>query len=208
MGDKKMRKILHYYTQYNLGGTETVIMNILTNLENKKYKFFLLSQKDGNLDNKFLNLGIPLAKIKKDKNFYSNLQKYFEENNFDVIHVHNCSEMGSVLKIAKKANIKIRIAHSHSARNDLHSIFKVYKFFKTRLIEKNANIFLGCSKDDILWLFPTKHQDAEIFYNAVDIKKFEFSAIHRDDKRRILKVNDDTIVFLTVARLSKEKNHN
>lgn len=202
-----MIKVLQVYPQFNLGGTEKVITTIFDNIDKTKYEFYFLAEKKGSLDDIIIKKGGKFIYINNDENYSDKLYELFVKEKFDIIHTHTSAAMGDVLKIAKKANIKKRIAHSHNSRTDLNKIFWVIKRYTTLKIENNANIFYACSKIASKWLFPRNVNNTKIIYNSIDIEKYKFNGEYK--KNQIfdkLNINKNDKVIINVGRLVKQKN--
>lgn len=200
-----MIKVLHYYTQYNLGGTEKVIFSILSGIDKEKFDCFFLAQNPGTDDQKLKEIGVKLNYIDFKKNYKKELYNFFVNNNFDIIHVHNCKEMKLILKIAKRANIPTRIIHSHVSRGDLNKIFWLLKAIKSYSITKYANKFFACSNEAAKWLFPTKIKEKIIIRNGIDIGRFKFDLEKRTKTRKEYNL-ENLFVLCTVSRIEKTKN--
>lgn len=202
----KKIKVLHYYTQFNLGGTEKVISTILNNVDKERFECYFLSLKQGTNENELNKEKITILRVNSN-NFENELFDIFIKYGIDVLHVHNCKEMNRVLKVAKKCGIKIRIAHSHVARVGAKFIVKFLKSIKSIPTEIYANRYIACSLDAAKWLFPHKLSDSTIIFNAVKYEKFKFDSEKREKTRKKLRLCDDEFLITMVSRLSNEKNH-
>lgn len=120
-----------------------------------------------------------------------------QEGPYDVIHCHNYFEAGIVLKAAKKLNVPIRIAHSHScmpiARRKIHR--RAYNYIYRKLILKNATTCLACSKVAGKYLFG-KDASYSVIPNPVDTERFAFSP----------ETNINPWSFIQVGRYAFPKN--
>ena len=201
---KNMIKILYVYPQFNLGGTEMVLLNIIKNLKHN-YDITLLAEKKGNFEQEFEKYGAKIKYISFNDN--EKIYNFLKDENFDVIHTNTCAEMGQILKLSQKAGINIRIAHSHNARTDLPKLTRLLKIFKSRDIEKYANIFFACSIEAAKWLFPIKYRKSIIVKNGINIEDFKFNNLEKKRIRKQYNISDNDIVIGTVGRWSKEKNH-
>lgn len=203
-----MVKVLQVYPQMNNAGTERVIMSLFENINKENIKMDFLINKQGELDDKIKKLGGNIYKIESEdkKEYYKNLLKLFNKNKYDVIHVHIHGKMDIVLKAAKEAGIKTRIAHSHISREGIYRILKIKKIFFILSILQNANVFLACSKNAAKWLFSFKWKKTIILHNAINIEKFKFNENIRIKKRKELNISDKKVI-INVARLTKQKNY-
>ena len=203
-----MIKVLQVYPQMNNAGTERVIMSLFENIDKKQIKMDFLVNNEGELDEKIKKLGGNIYKInyRNNKEYYSELLKFFNKRKYDVVHTHIHGKMNIVLKAAKKAGIKTRIAHSHISREGIYQILKIKKIFFILGVLNNANVFLACSKNAAKWLFSFKWKKATVLYNAINIEKFKFSKDVRINKRKSLEISNNKVI-INVARLTKQKNY-
>lgn len=204
-----MINVLQIYPQMNNAGTEKVIMNLYNNINQEKVHFDFLVNKPGLLDEDIKMKGAKIFYIDNSNRnkYYQNLIHFFNENNYEIIHVHTQGNMELILKAAKKCNVKCRIIHSHTARQDVPKSLKVLKLYRNIQIEKNATDFFACSEDAAKWLFPHKYKSAKIVYNAIEIKRFLYDEEIRKKVRVKLKIKDDEKIIINVSRLSIGKNH-
>lgn len=204
-----MTKVLQIYPQMNNAGTEKVIMNLYNNIDQEKVHFDFLVNKPGLLDEEIKKNGAKIFYINNSdkKIYYKSLIKFFNENNYEIIHVHTQGNMELILKAAKKSKIKCRIIHSHTARQDIPKILKILKLYRNIQIERNATDFFACSEDAAKWLFPHKYKSAKIVNNAIEIKRFLFNEEIRKKLRNDLKVKDDEKIIINIGRFAHQKNH-
>ena len=118
------------------------------------------------------------------------------------------SDIPIVLKSAKAAGIKRRIAHSHNARLDIPQYLWPLVVFKHHCYEKYATDFFGCSKLALKWLFPLKWERGVVVYNGIDLNKFKFDKDVRNKIRTENRISNDTLVFVNVGRCEAQKNQN
>lgn len=203
-----MIKVLQIYPQMNNAGTEKVIMNLYKNINQEKVHFDFLVNKKGLLDEEIKKSGAKIFYLehKNKKQYYDSLIKFFIDNKYEIIHVHTQGDMEIVLKAAKKSNVKCRIIHSHTARQDVPKILKILRLYRNLQIEKNATDFFACSTDAAKWLFPHKYKETKIVYNAINIQDFLFDENKRNEVRKNFKIEENAKVIINVARISKGKN--
>lgn len=210
VGDITMRRVLHVYPSMNNAGTEMVMMNLYKNIDREKIQFDFLVQRKGELDDEIRRMGGNIYYIENEgKTKYFNKIYEFLKNNkeYNIIHTHTHAEMGIVLKAAKKAGLKCRIAHSHNSRSDVGKIVRFIKKIKSRPIKKNATHFFACSVDAGDWLFPYKDINLNIIPNGIRLNKFKYNQDDRLKIRNELKISDKENVICHVGRFAKEKNH-
>lgn len=205
-----MKKILQAYPQFNNAGTEMVIMNLYRNIDKNNVSFDFLAQKPGSIDDIIRSMGGNIYYIPNNgkKEYYKKLIEFFAEHKeYCAVHTHTHAEMGMVLKAAKKAGIKHRIAHSHNSREDLPSIFKLYKRITGIPIEQNANHFFACSQLAAKWLFTSKWKECEVLENAIELERFAFDVDVRKKLRESYGIEENDKVICHVGRFAEQKNH-
>lgn len=205
-----MIKILQVYPVMNNAGTEMVIMNLFQNVDSNRVHFDFLVQDDGERDNEIIQAGSTIYKIpfNNKKQYYRDLIDFFHNHpEYVGVHTHTHGQMGIVLKAAKKCDIKLRIAHSHNARQDLPKIAKLYKYLTSYDIENNATDFFACSEEAAKWLFTRKYNQYRFLPNGINIERFIFNKDHRSEVRNEFGIENDDFVVGHIGRLAKQKNH-
>jgi len=184
-------------------------MNLYNNIDKSKVITEFLAQQEGELDETIKLSGGKIHYISKTtkQEYLQVLENFFRENDFTAVHVHLHKDMGLVLKAAKKAGIKHRIAHSHNSRPDLPQIAKLYKLITGIDTIRNANHLFACSQLAAQWLFPTQWKKCKIINNAIELEKFEFNESIREKKREELGFLSTDKVVCHVGRFSRQKNH-
>lgn len=205
-------RILYVLTVLNRGGLETMLMNYFRNFDKDKFEFhFLVHRNNGDYEEELLKNGALIHRvsslsfsIKQFINYKKELDLFFKENKFDIVHVHNNSFGYYPLKYAKKHGNKIRIIHSHiSSLND--NLMKVLlgKFLNKK-IRFVATEFYACGIEAGKWMFGNR--EFEVINNAIDIENYYFNKESR--KLYLNKLTaKDTINIVNVGRFNIQKNH-
>lgn len=113
-------------------------------------------------------------KIKKE--VYKIIKEY---GPYDVVHCHKFFESAPCLSAAMKANVPIRIAHSHNTaqrieRKTVTSCLKfLYNSVYRIIIRKTATSMIGCSKQATNYLFGRGY--GEVVYNAIETERFDIN---------------------------------
>lgn len=206
-------RILHVLRAMEMGGAQTLIMNLYRNIDREKVQFdFLLSDNDY-FDEEILKLGgkvfyIPYLTKKGQLNYEHNIIKFLKEHNeYKIVHSHIDQVTGIVMQAARKANVPVRIAHSHNTKNTNGFIGKIYKNYLQNKINKNATNLFGCSEEACKWLFKERANEAKILNNGIDIEKFKYSTEKREKVRKELNISEGTIVVGHIGAFRKQKNH-
>ena len=212
--DKKII-VAHIMGKWNGGGVESVVMNYYRNIDRNKIQFHFLCDEDSTdipyeeiekLGGKVIVIP-PYQKLFK---YQKELYRIFEENNYKIVHSHINALSVFPLRIAKKAGVPIRIAHSHSTSNKKEWKKNILKMILRPLSKLYANNYFACTEYAGKWLFGKKvveRKELNVINNAIDLKKFEFNENTRKALREELGIKDDTLIIGHVGRFMKQKNH-
>ena len=197
------------------GGVESVVMNYYRNIDRDKIQFHFLCDED--------STDIPYDEIEKLGGkviiippyqrlfeYQKELYRIFKENNYKIVHSHINALSVFPLRIAKKAGVPIRIAHSHSTSNKKEWKKNILKMILRPLSKLYANNYFACTEYAGKWLFGKKiveRKELNVINNAIDLKKFEFNENTRKALREELGIKDDTLIIGHVGRFMKQKNH-
>ena len=205
-------KILYVVKNMRLAnGVASYVMNYYRKLRNNpniKMDFLIVSDVPSPYYNEIRNDGNNVYILPSYKKNLFKVTRYlknlFNFEKYDIIHCNTVNSGSLILKIAKNCNIPVRILHSHATQNG-DSILKrlIGAFFKSVAI-KNANSYFACSKYAGDSLF--KGKAYTIIPNAVDIAKFKFDEKTRDAIRKKEKISNDSLIVMTVGRITKQKN--
>lgn len=210
-----MKRILQMIGSLNVGGSQTMIMNIYRNIDRTKMQFdFVLDHpKETYFAEEVKSLGAKIytmpgfnganaAEVKRDWNNF-----FYMHPEYKVLHSHVRSYASLYLPIAKKHGVKT-IIHSHSTSNG-HGAAAMAKNALQYPLKKQADILMACSNEAGLWLFGEKamKSDRYVFMpNAVDLERFSFSEESRRQLRAKLGLENRFVVG-HVGRFLDDKNH-
>ena len=197
------------------GGVESVVMNYYRNIDRSKIQFdFICDEDSTNIPYEEIEklggrviLVPPYQKISK---YNKRLKEIFKKNNYKIIHSHINTLSVFPLRIAKKCEIPVRIAHSHSTTNKKEWKKNLLKQILKPFSKKYATDYFACSEYAGRWLFGDKVFDegkVTVINNAIDLDKFKYDEKIRKKKRKELKLSDDTLVIGHIGRFVKQKNH-
>ena len=197
------------------GGVESVVMNYYRNIDRDKIQFHFLCDEDSTdiPYDEIEKLGgkvIVIPPYQKLFKYQKELYKIFKENKYKIVHSHINALSVFPLRIAKKAGVPIRIAHSHSTSNKKEWKKNIVKNILRPFSKVYANKFFACTKHAGEWLFGKKiieRKELNVINNAIDLKKFEFNEKMREDLRKEFGIKEDTIVIGHIGRFMKQKNH-
>ena len=188
------------------GGVGKVILNYVKYLPKKYYEIDILTMhiESEELFNLFTDNNLRVIKIpSKKESLFGNMgtmYSVFKKKGYDIVHSHLTLTNCFPLFIAMIAGIKVRISHSHLAgRSSLKSkiLSRLTVLFSTERV--------SCGNKAGKFLYGDK--SFYVLKNAVDFDLFKFNNSVRFVERNALKITSEDIVFGSVARFSKQKNH-
>lgn len=197
------------------GGVESVVMNYYRNIDKEKIQFHFLCDEDSTdiPYQEIEKLGgkvIIIPPYQKLFEYQKELYRIFKENNYKIVHSHINALSVFPLRIAKKAGVPIRIAHSHTTSNKKEWKRNLIKNILRPLSKLYANNYFACTEYAGKWLFGKKvveRKELNVINNAIDLKKFELNENTREDLRKELGIKEDTLIIGHVGRFMKQKNH-
>ena len=212
---KKPIRIAHIIGKWVGGGVESVVMNYYRHIDKKQIQFDFICDKD--------STNIPYEEIEKlggrvflippyqkILEYNKELLKIFKREKYKIVHSHINTLSVFPLRVAKKANIPIRIAHSHSTTNKKEWKKNLLKQILRPFSKIYATHYVCCSEYAGKWLFGKKDYDnGKVFLlnNAIDLDFFAYDKKLRDKKRKELNISEDTLVIGHIGRFVQQKNH-
>lgn len=212
-----MLRILHVVGNMNFGGVENMLMELYREIDTRKIQFDFVCHdyKEGKFDKEIKKLGGNIYRIPSMSNsgffkYKRNLYNCFKKANKDcsIIHAHLNGLNGIVLEQARKANITIRISHSHVS-NPKHTLLrKLLRKYSIAKIPGNATESFACSMDAAKYLYKKESslKDCKIFKNGIDTDKFRYNRNVNNNIRESYNINEKCVVG-HVGRFVDPKNH-
>lgn len=215
MREKPIR-ILHIIGAMDIGGAETLLMNLYRKIDRNyiQFDFVVNKKKECIFEKEIEKLG---GKIYRCPKYY--VYNYIEyrkwwcnfftlHKEYKILHGHIGSSAPIYLRIAKKYGL-YTIAHSHATHNtkiNVKNIVWSMNSFCTRYI---ADFFFGCSKQAGIDRFGDKIVNSskfKILKNGIDLQRFTFNEYKRKEIRDKYGI-DDYFVIGNISRLTEAKNH-
>lgn len=141
--------------------------------------------------------------------YVKTLKKLLKEGNYDIVHCNMNALSVFALSAAKKAGVKIRIAHSHSTSSKREWKKNIIKNLLRPFSRTFATHYFACSEHAGRWLFGDKAFDegkVTVINNAINLDRFKFDAEKRSEMRSSLNLKDE-IVLGHIGRFMTQKNH-
>lgn len=208
-------RIAHIIGKWLGGGVESVVMNYYRHIDRTKKQFdFLCDEDSTNIPYEEIEqLGgrvILVPPYQKVFKYQKELIRIFKKNNYKIVHSHINTLSVFPLRAAKKAGVKVRIAHSHSTTNKKEWKKNLLKQVLRPFSKVYATNYMCCSELAGRWLFGDKAYDSGQVYllnNAIDLDKFKYNEKLRKERRKELGISDDTLVIGHIGRFVAQKNH-
>lgn len=214
-----MIEVIHSVSIMNRAGQETLLMNIMRNIDLSKVHFSFLCSVNGkgDYDEEISRLGgnlyyldrLCLHKI-KFINYIGDIYTIYRffslhRHQFQIFQIHNYHSFNTVLQVigAKLAGVQKVIVHSHNS-NALHPF--LHLFFRKILNCMNVERF-ACSQLAAEWMYGNKADKAYVVKNGIMLKDYVFNNQKRVRLRRHLGFRDGQLVIGHIGRFNYQKNH-
>lgn len=209
---ERKRKINLLCITYSLdiGGIETLILELCKSLSSEKYSPMVCTfQENGQLQDEFEKIGVPVYVVEKregiDWALPLKLVRLFNQKKIDIVHTHNASPWlySGIAKIFSK---RVHLVHTE------HSNIPIYKkrlIMSEHLLSKITDFVIADAKN--VANFMTRQEGIrtnkiKIIFNGIDVKKY-ICKIDREAKKRELKLDSSAKTIGIVARLAPVKDH-
>ena len=187
-------------------GLETMLMNYYRNIDRTKIQFDFLTHRPykSDYDDEILSLGgrmyyAPRLYPQNYIQYFRWMDKFFEEHlEYQIMHSHIDSMSYLPLLAAKRANVPVRIAHSHNTSIDRDLKYPLKQLFRTR-ITKVANEYCACGEEAGKFLFGNR--DFKVIPNAIETERFIYKEEVRKRVRKELHFTDEFVVGHEVVDL-------
>lgn len=210
-----MIRVLHVLGGLERGGAETLVMNLYRkiNREEIQFDFIIHTRVNGAYYEEITSLGgivyhCPKYEGKNHFEYKKWWKHFFEQHTeYKIIHSHIRSSASIFLPIAKKYGLKT-IIHSHSTSNG-KGIYSIAKKILQYPLRYQADYLMACSNEAGEWLYgkrACKKNNYMFLPNAIDVEKYKFNQVVRDEYRLKLNIKDKYVIG-HVGRFYEAKNH-
>ena len=202
-------RIAQMMTDMNYGGVEMVVMNYYRYIDKTKvqFDFFALEGSLLPMRDEIEQLGGRVYVVPKYTHlldYEKTIQRIFNENNYKIVHSNMNALSVFSLHAAKRAGIKVRIAHNHSTAGKGETEKNIVKYLLKPLSKIYPTNLCACTKYAGEWLFGKK-ADVKVFHNAIDIEKYKYNEITRNRIRKELNLGDKVVIG-HIGRFCFQKN--
>lgn len=214
----KRNKVLHIVGGMDVGGTETMLMNLYRKVYKEiQFDFVSYYHREGYYDEEIKKLGGRIIKLDPPSEVgvmksIINLVKIMKnEGEYSVVHAHTLFNCGVGVLAAKLAGVKVRISHAHTTKDYSKSLIRrLYISITKGLIKGFSTNFLSCSDAAGEYLFgynTLKDERYSKLPNYIDYERF----INNEGSsciRKKLGIDNDDILIGNIGRFIHAKNHN
>jgi glycosyltransferase involved in cell wall biosynthesis len=211
-------RVLHIVGGMDRGGVETWLMHVLRHIDRERFQmdFMVHTAKPCAYDDEVRALGgriLPCVGHTRPWSYGRNLRHILAAYGpYDVMHSHVHHYSGYTLRLAHRAAIPVRIAHSHCSaglQNVLPNLFRwTYLKMTKRWLRRFATIGLAVSENAAEALFGLAWQRdplCQLLYCGIDLLPFYTEA---DASIRVaLQLPPGAFVLGHVGNFVEEKNH-
>lgn len=203
-------RVLQVVTKMDRGGLETFIMNMYRNMDRSRVQFDFLCHREGHFayDDEIEELGGRIFSVPRcnplDPLYFRALDKFFVHHPYRVVHSHIDCMSALPLAAARRHGAAVRIAHSHSSRQD-RDIKYPLKLVCKRFIRREATDLFACGIEAGKWMFGT--DDCTVVRNAINVDEYAFDEGRRERMRAGLGIAASAPVVGHVGRFAPVKNH-
>lgn len=212
------RHICIYCETWESGGIESFLHNVLRHMDltNLDVDIVVACLRPSIFTEPLERLGVRFVELSgRSRSFVRNYLRFsalLRQKHYDVVHLNAFQGLQlSLLQAAKRANVPVRIAHSHNTalRQSRSRWLKmlIHRLSST-LFSESATDLWACSSNAAEFMFsqrPLVQRNWRFIPNGIDLERFRFDAQQRDEVRRELGVSDCFVVG-NVGRLCYQKN--
>jgi glycosyltransferase involved in cell wall biosynthesis len=209
------QRVLHMIGRMSPGGAENWLFKLLRKADRNilQMDFCVAKPEEGLYEEEIISLGSKIIRceLKPFLTFQHRLARILSENEYDVIHSHGWLSSGIVLKVAHQCNVPVRIAYSHTTRDQYQRTFyrKLYARLMRRMIMQHSTHCLGCCSEAASALFGKEWNNIDkcgVLYTSVDVEEFR-----PGQKPSVIKADfgipSDAVVIGHVGSFRLAKNH-
>jgi len=207
----KRIKILETIRQGQIGGGESHVLELASNLDHARFEPIVLSFTPGPMVDELIRRGIKVKVIYTEKAFdfriWKKVRDFIAEEQIDVIHAHGTRANSNVFWAAKKLGLPlVYTVHGWS--------FHIDQKFHIRKIRELSEYFLTLKADKTICVSRSNQLDgierfnmdrSTVIYNAVDLNKFN-PKNQFNDLRKELGIAADKIVIGYIVRITGQKD--
>ncbi len=204
-------RILHTIRQGQIGGGETHVLDLVSQLDQARFQSEVLSFTDGEMVDRLRKLDIPCHIIPTTKPFdffcWGKVKELLKEGEFNLVHAHGTRACSNTFWAANRLNIPlIYTVHGWSFHQGQSALVKMLRKSGERILvrktKKNITVSESNRQQGIQEL---GMPNSTVIYNGVNLHKFD-PVKDYSLKREDFGLHRDDIVVGFLARLTFQKD--
>lgn len=211
--DDAVLRVLQVTGAMNLGGAETMIMNVYRTLDTKKiqFDFVAMGKERGYYEDEIEERKGKVFHIpRRSESFLGSMIAFYrivKSNRYTTCHFHTQNAFLTVCQIlvARLAGANNIIVHSHSTSDWRKDILQKLHLAFRPMLRALTNERLSCGEDAAKWLYGSTNR-VTVVPLPVICKNYLYSDVHYQQLRKKQKY-DNAFIFVHTGRFCKAKNH-
>lgn len=211
---RKQVKILHIFGSMARGGAEMRTLDLMRHVDRDTYRmdYCCLSGVAGELEGEIEHLGGHFHLTKLDWRFPYTFPQLLRHHDYDVVHSHIHYSSGLVLRLAKAAGVRGRIAHFRSTadpRRTRNLRRKLQERVMRRWIDHNATKILAVSQGAMSEAWGSdwvSDKRCQVVYNGIDTTAYA-GTLDAESVRAELDLPAQATMYIHIGRMDVPKNH-
>ena len=210
--DKRRIRVLHVGLDTRLGGIETYLVKISSNIDRDRFEFSFLAYDDEKpcFYDELVSLGCKFYFVRSRRRSLpgnrKDIRKLYTKEHFDVVHFH-LNSLTYITPVTEAVRLGIPvIAHSRNAGASAGSSSKILCALN-RIIFPYSKVTLAAVSDKAgEWMFGKK-RNVLVLNNGLDTSLYAFSIEERVRMRSSLGIDDSADVIIHTGAFREQKNH-
>lgn len=205
----KKKKIIFFITGTNMGGAEVVVKNLMFNLDKDLFDLILISMRPIGVIGKEINKEYPVYSLDINKKFNPSflirLYKILKKERPDILHCHlfHANLIGRI--IGKMAKVPYIISTIHS--DNIGGKFRYILLKKTDFLNDITVVVSNKIKQSLVEKKIISEQKIKVIYNGVEEPDLSITEKDIENKKKELKIENNSPILLSVGRLHPVKGH-
>lgn len=215
---RQVPRVLHVVGAMNVGGAETMLMNLYRHVDRERvqFDFLVFDQAEAAYDEEIRALGGRIIRTAAPhatgafRSVESIRRAIRRSGPFAAVHAHVLHASSVALVAARLAEVPVRVAHSHNTADRADGRQRrTYHAASRLLIRFGATDLVACSTDAGRYLFRSRFtRSGKVIRNSVGVDAFlRVPEARRGTLRHELGLRPGSIVLGSVARMELVKNH-
>ena len=209
--DRKIR-VLHVGLDTRLGGIETYLLKISSNIDRNRFEFSFLAYDDEKpcFYDELRALGCRFYFVRSRRTSLTgnrkDIRNLYRRERFDIVHFHlNSLTYITPITEAVRCGIPV-IAHSHNAGASAGSSSKLLRAINSIIFPYSKVTLVAVSDKAGKWMFGKKRKFL-VLNNGLDTSRYVFSSEKRIRMRSSLGICDSADVIIHTGAFREQKNH-